>query len=269
MHRMDTDQNPIDVPTFSCPDLICGGRTFKRKDHLLAHMKNVHDRRSQFSNGPGTSSRKCRASVRERKLDFPNSHSLFHGLGRVSSIKGVESIFQDDRKPHEKPLEINSQQKTLINGESVDLNDQYSLSGDLSLIGNGFLGDLDGLESNFPTGQAVTFENVSPRCFEESSTLLPPGNLLDPGIQDQQDVYIGPQTHDKGSETNDLLGESDDQTKPKMISALQNKYAELKWINEQIRMLEELKANRPIISKDIAGLEDHFSEFVRTDRHGL
>lgn len=264
---MDTDQKPIDIPTFSCPDLICGGRTFKRKDHLLAHMKNVHDRRSQFSNGPGTSSRKCRASVRERKLDFPNSHSLSHGLEPVSSIKGVESILQDDRKPHEKPLETTSPQKILINGGSVDLNDQYSLSGDLDPFA--FLRDFDGLESSFPTEQAVTFENVSPKCFEESSTLSPPGNLLNPGIKDQQDVYIGPQTHDKGSEANDLPGESDDQTKTKMISAIQNKYAELKWINEQIRMLEELKTNRHIISKDIAGLEDHFSEFVRADRHGL
>lgn len=89
----------------------------------------------------------------------------------------------------------------------------------------------------------------------------------DVGIGGQQNFYAGSQMQDEVAQSTGVPEESDDQTKFKMISAIREKYTELTRIDEQIRILEELKANRSNISKDIAGLEGNYQEFIQGARH--
>ena len=102
--------------------------------------------------------------------------------------------------------------------------------------------------------------------LEEPSASFPfPFNL---GVKDLQDIDLGSQMLDEGAKVNGLPSESDEETKYRMISAIQEKYAELRRIDEEISALENLKASRSNVSQDIAGLEGSYRELIGGFRYG-
>lgn len=233
---MNKDQKPIDIQTFSCPDSTCRSRPFKRKSHLLVHLREVHDCKSQHGQEPGDSIKKLRTSGQEHRFDFCTGHDQKH----VSSIKEDKGILRGAQKVDENPLGLIS----LMNLETVDLADW-----------------------NHDFGEPFT--DMNPVCFEEPSISFPYGNPLNLGVEDLQDGFLGWQPLDEGAKMKDLPSESDDQTKYKMVSAIQDKYAELRRIDEQISTLEKLKASRSNVSQDIAGLEGNYRELIGGVRYGL
>lgn len=251
---MNIDQEPIDIKTFRCPDSACGSRPFKRMSQLVAHLRAVHDRESRRSKVRGGNIQKGTAPAQEQRFDFSTSN----GLNPVSPMTEDKYVLQGGQKLRGKPLRMTSSQKPLTNPETMDSDDWNFEFGGRSSFHPNFFDSVDGLGSSIYTGHNGIFENMHAGCFGEPYTLLPHGNPLDLGAGDQRGFYPGSQIPDEGTEMNGLPIESDDQTKRKMITAIQEKRAELKRIDEQIRMLEELKANRSNISEDISGLEGKY-----------
>lgn len=274
---MDPDQKPIDIQTFPCPDKLCTSRPFKRQYQLLVHLKDVHDRKIQLGKEPSGNRRKRRLS----------GFSTGNGLEHVSSTKEDADIFQGCQKIRDKRPEIISWQSAVGTPEAldpVDLNhgfdelssfwidpmgcDEWSHTfGELPSIQTDPVGSMNEFASSLSTGPTWPLVDKSTVCLEEPFKSLPQHNLLNPVVEDQQDAYLGSMMHGERAEMNGLTGESDDLTKSKMISALQKKYAELKQVDEEIRKLEELKANRSNITKDIAGLVGHYLDFVQGAHH--
>ena len=115
-------------------------------------------------------------------------------------------------------------------------------------------------------------ETVDPAAWnndlEEPSTSFPYGIPFNLGVKELQDVDLGSQMLEEGTKMKGLPVESDDETKYRMISAIQDKYAELRQIDEQISALEKLKASRSNVSQDIAGLEGSYRELIGGFRYG-
>ena len=115
-------------------------------------------------------------------------------------------------------------------------------------------------------------ETVDPAVWnydlEEPSTSISYGIPFNLGVKDLQDFDLGSEMLDEGAKMNGLLSESDEETKYRMISAIQDKYAELRRIDEQIGALEKLKASRSNVSQDIAGLEGSYRDLIGGFRYG-
>ncbi|MCJ1463336.1 hypothetical protein MMC07_001943 [Pseudocyphellaria aurata] len=225
---------PIDMETFSCPDSHCSSRPFKRKSQLSAHLKQVHIRKPQPGNEVGDKIKNYRAS----------------------KIQGVKKV------NYEPPGIISLQNATMSPAIRDPVPWNFD-SGDPSSIQTDTFGDVNRFSGASLTGDPWTLENESLGHFENPSTALQPESPLNFGLGDLQDICLTSQMHDEGAETNENLDKSDDQIKCEMISALQEKYAELGRIDEQIRILEELKANRSKISQDIEGLDRNYLELVQ------
>lgn len=274
---MDPDQNPIDIQTFPCPDILCPSRPFKRKNHLLVHLREVHDQKFQSGNEPGDNMKKRRTSAEEPVSGF----STGSGFEHLSSTNEDPGILRGSRKVHDQPPGIISWQNAVkipetvdpldadhgigklspFQTDAVDLVDWNLAFRELSPTNTDPWASVNEPASGVFTGHPWTFEVENQGRLEEPFKLLPQQNLLNPVVE--EDTYLGSMMHGEGAEMNGLNGESDDLTKSKMISALQEKYAELKQIDEQIRMLEELKTNRSHISKDITGLEGNYRDLCR------
>lgn len=223
VHGVNKDQKHVDIRTYPCPDSTCGSRPFKRKHQLHVHLRDVHDRKSQYGKGAGIDIKKRRTSVQAHKFAFTTGHDLEN----VTSLNEDEDILRDVRSIHDKAQEA----IPLFNLETVD-----------------------------PT--------VWNDDFEEPSTSVPFGIPFNLGVQDL-DADLGLQMLEEGADMIGLLGRSDDETKYKMISAIRDKYAELRRIDEQISILEKLKVSRSNVSQDIAGLEGSYQELIAGFRHGI
>lgn len=240
-HKMNKDKKQIVTPTFSCPGPNCNSRPFKRKSQLGAHMVNVHNRKAQHG-------KKNDDEIRARALTGfrEPSHLPDHGM------------FQGAQKAYDKPPGAISCTDTPMIPDTVG---QFDWSPYFSEPHSNPVGSIDEIGSRFA--------NTNPEWFEKLWKSAPLGNPFNVGIEGQHNFYVESQMHDDAAQSTDFPKESDDQTKFKMIFAIKEKYAELTRIDEQIRMLEELKANRSNISKDIAGLEGNYQQFVHGARHGL
>lgn len=245
---MNTDLEPIDIKTFRCPDSACG-RPFKRMSQLVAHLRDVHDRKSRHDKVPDGNMEKGTAPAQEHRLGFSTSN----GLNPISPMKEDKDMLQSGQKLQGISLGMISSQKPLTNPGIIDSNGWNFGFGELSSFPPNYFDLVDGMGSSVYTGHTGILENMP-------YTLLPHCNSLDLGAGDQQGGFYPGSQIPEGTEMNGLQIESDDQTKREMISTIQEKRAELKRIDEQIRMLEELKANRSNISEDISGLEGKYLE---------
>lgn len=223
--------------------------------------------------------KKRRTSALEPRCGFFTDNGLEH----VSSTKEDADLFQGCQKVRNKRPETVSCQSAVVMPEAVGPVDSNRGFGELSSsctdpmgcvdwshnfgelpsIQTDPVGSMNEFASSLSTGQTWPLVDKSTVCLEDSFKSLPQHNLLHPAVEDQRGAYVGSKMHGEDAEMNGLTGESDDLTKSKMISALQEKYAALKQIDEKIRKLEELKANRSNITKDIAGLEGYYLNFVQ------
>lgn len=231
----------------------------------MAHLKVVHDRKSRHGKVSDGNMQKGTAPAQEHRFGF----STINGLNPVSPMKEDKHMLQGGQQLQGKPLGMTSSQKPLTDPETMDSDDWSPGFGERSSILPDYFDSVDGLGSSIYTDNIGTFENMHAGCLGEQYELLPHDNPPDLGAGDQQGFYSESQIPEEGTEMNGLPIESDDRTKRKMISAIQEKRAELKRIDEQIRMLEELKANRSNISEDISGLEGKYLELVLGVRPGL
>lgn len=203
----------------------------------MAHLKVVHDRKSRHGKVSDGNMQKGTAPAQEHRFGF----STINGLNPVSPMKEDKHMLQGGQQLQGKPLGMTSSQKPLTDPETMDSDDWSPGFGERSSILPDYFDSVDGLGSSIYTDNIGTFENMHAGCLGEQYELLPHDNPPDLGAGDQQGFYSESQIPEEGTEMNGLPIESDDRTKRKMISAIQEKRAELKRIDEQIRMLEELK----------------------------